>query len=349
MRTRSRARLLVGALVCSALLAVVCLGWYAASPAARQPDAVGAGEAPGGIAVFAGAHSSATLSAAPTALSAAPAALNAVPSAQPPVIVSAPLPATTPANAPNIPPTAPPSPGAPEADPRRAQITATFAGRVPTQWGEDIDGVLTKLDTDKKQIALTFDACGWGRGAGYDRALIDGLRDEGVPATLFLSGKWIEENPQTAEQLAADPLFEIENHGYRHCPLSVTGRSQYGIRGTANAAEVYDEIERNARTIERLTGVRPRFFRSGTAYYDDVSVGIARELGYTIAGYTISGDEGAQLSARRIAGKCKKPPNGAILLFHMNHPEGETADGALHVVRRLRESGYELIRLDAFS
>jgi peptidoglycan/xylan/chitin deacetylase (PgdA/CDA1 family) len=40
-----------------------------------------------------------------------------------------------------------------------------------------------------------------------------------VPATLFVNARWIEANPRQFRQLAADPLFEIANHGTEHRPL----------------------------------------------------------------------------------------------------------------------------------
>ena len=94
------------------------------------------------------------------------------------------------------------------------------------------------------------------------------------------------------------------------------------------------------------TGRRPIFFRTGTAYYDDVAVKIAADLGQSIAGYTIAADGGAAFSARRIADACKDPENGAILLFHMNHPESDTCEGIKAVYRALTEKGYVFVRLE---
>ena len=94
--------------------------------------------------------------------------------------------------------------------------------------------------------------------------------------------------------LASDPLFEIGNHGLLHKPCSVNGRSVYGIAGTADIAELgrRDRAERVVK-IQDLTGIKPSFFRSGTAYYDEVAVQIAVDLGYIIAGYSVLGDAGA--------------------------------------------------------
>ncbi len=234
---------------------------------------------------------------------------------------------------------------APASLPTRTQIRRQFAGRKPAAWGEHIAGVIDRYDTTDKVIALTFDACGGRTGSGYDRELIDFLTQESIPATLFLSGRWMDANPELARDLAANPLFEIENHGRRHAPLSVNGRAKYGIKGTASPGEVYDEIMGNAERIEKLTGRRPTFFRTGTAYYDDVAVNIAKALGVSVAGFAITGDAGASLTSEQIVAQCAKAGPGMILLFHMNHPESDTYEGCRDVVASLREQGYTFARL----
>jgi hypothetical protein len=79
-------------------------------------------------------------------------------------------------------------------------------------------------------------------GNSADQALLAALRQQHIPATLFLNSRWITANQALAKELAADSLFELANHGASHGPLSVTGRSAYGIPGTRNPGEVYDEI-----------------------------------------------------------------------------------------------------------
>jgi len=229
--------------------------------------------------------------------------------------------------------------------PSREEIWALFGGVLPTSFGEDLDGIVSVLPTDEKVVALTFDACGWEKGYPYDEALIAFLLLEEVPATLFLSGKWIEDNPSHFLYLAGQPSFDIENHGYTHRPLTVDGRAAYGIAGTGSAEEAYDEVVMNAWRIFEATGRRPLFFRAGTAFYDDVAVQIAAELNVRIAGYTIAGDGGATYSAAQILRVCENPPKGAILLFHMNHPESETYEGVRELVFRLREQGYSFVKL----
>ena len=138
------------------------------------------------------------------------------------------------------------------------QLTARFGGQRPLQWGETVSGVRTRLDTGEKVVALTLDACGSAKGNGVDAKLMDFLSRERIPATLFINARWIDANPVLFRRLAANPLFEIANHGMWHKPASVNGRSVYGIKGTKDVGELVEEIERNARKIEALTGKRPK-------------------------------------------------------------------------------------------
>jgi peptidoglycan/xylan/chitin deacetylase (PgdA/CDA1 family) len=114
---------------------------------------------------------------------------------------------------------------------------------------------------------------------GVDRALINFLRREKIPATLFINARWIGPNLELFAELAADPLFEIANHGLGHKPASVNGRSVYGIEGTADVGELVDEIELAARRLHALTDKSPAFYRSGTGAGVMAAVPQLRERG----------------------------------------------------------------------
>jgi peptidoglycan/xylan/chitin deacetylase (PgdA/CDA1 family) len=225
-------------------------------------------------------------------------------------------------------------------------ITITLIADEPKQWGENVTGVVTTFHTTKKEIALTFDACGGSaRSSQFDAGLIDYLIENRIPATLFINSRWIQSNPETFTRLASNPLFEIANHGTAHRPLSVNGKSVYNIAGTASADEVAHEINGNGDLIEKLTGKRPHFFRSGTAYYDEQAVKIAHKNEVEIAGFSILGDAGATFSAPKVAQQLESAHNGDIVIFHMNHPEGGTREGVIEGVSKLKDQGFNFVRL----
>lgn len=246
-------------------------------------------------------------------------------------------------------------------------ILAKFNNIVPKQWGEKIEGVKTKLETDKKVIALTFDACGGSggppataspealrAGSGYDEKLINYLKDNNIPATLFINSRWIDANPKVFEELAGNSLFEIANHGTSHLPCSASGKEAYGIKGTNNNGEIFDEIEKNAEKIEKLIGRKTKYFRSGTANYDEVCVKIAEELGYEIVGFSVNGDAGATYSSEQVKKSLLGTEPGSIVIMHMNQPEarekikGETAEGLIEAIPLLKEKGFEFVKLSDY-
>lgn len=216
-------------------------------------------------------------------------------------------------------------------------IAARYRGMTPTRWGTALPGVATTFAPVGRQMALTFDAC----DRVCDDALLATLERTAVPALLFLSSRWIDANPGRAEQLAANPLFDIGNHGTRHVPLSVTGRSAYGIVGTHSAEEVIAEVWSNHTRIEALTGRAPTWFRPGTAYCDDVAVAIVAELGERPLGFSVAADNGAKASKAQVRSSIARAAPGSIVLAHMNHPESRTAAGVADAITAARNAGWE--------
>jgi peptidoglycan/xylan/chitin deacetylase (PgdA/CDA1 family) len=199
--------------------------------------------------------------------------------------------------------------------------------------------VVSSFNPARGGIALTFDLCGGPKGSGFDAELLGFLRREGVRATIFVSGRWIEANPGLLETFAGDPLFEIANHGFRHRPCSATGREAYGIAGTASVAEMTDEIGENARLIARVTGRRPRHYRSGTAYTDEVCPRVAADLGQRVVNYTVLGDAGGTFRAEQVRDALLGAAPGSIVLLHLNRPQGQTAEGVREALPILKGRG----------
>jgi peptidoglycan/xylan/chitin deacetylase (PgdA/CDA1 family) len=223
-----------------------------------------------------------------------------------------------------------------------------YSGKRPTAWGEAVPRVVRRLPTKDRVVALTLDACGGRTGSSYDAKLIELLRRERVPATLFVNARWIEANPRKLRRLAEDPLFEIANHGTAHRPLSVTGRSVYGISGTTSVADVVDEVTVNQRLLTKLTGVAPAFFRSGTAYYDDVAVRVVSELGLRVVNFDVLGDAGATYSASQVTSAMLTSTPGSIILAHMNRPSRGTAEGIEAALPKLHKRRLRFVRLSEY-
>lgn len=232
----------------------------------------------------------------------------------------------------------------------KQKVSAEFAHIKPGNWGEFVKGVDEDIITDKKLLALTFDACGGPHGSGYDAALIGYLEKMKIPATLFVTGKWIDANYETFIKLSRNPLFEIENHGLNHHPCSVDGESEYGIKGTPDVPDAFDEIEANERKILAITGRRPLFFRSATAYTDEACAKIARQLGVTMISFDVLSGDAVPNTPREVIENSimKHVRPGALIIMHFNHPEWNSYEALQNVIPVLLKSGYTFVRLNDY-
>jgi peptidoglycan-N-acetylglucosamine deacetylase len=189
---------------------------------------------------------------------------------------------------------------------------------------------------DMKKIALTFDACPTVREDEYDEKVVDVLVREKVPATLFMSGRWVEKNKDIAKLLAVNPQFEIANHAYWH-PHMLEKDDERILR----------ELKRTQDIIGKVTGKRPKYFRPPFGEVDERLARLAAEAGLVTVQYDIaSGDPDPGLSAKRIIrGIVGEAKGGSIVVFHMNKNGARTAEVLPEVIKQLREKGFELVTL----
>lgn len=223
--------------------------------------------------------------------------------------------------------------------PSKQEILAKFGHRTPKAWGLNLTGQTLHVPVDGHAVALTFDACGGPGGSGYDEKLIALLRKHQVKATLFLNQRWITKNESLAKELAADPLFQLGNHGLTHRPLSTTGRSAYGIAGTESLSALYDEVRGARDWIAAHQSGHTIFFRSGTAYSDDIGVDVCTAMKSPFLGFSLNGDAGATFTKEQIKATLLTVKAGDVVISHMNQPTHATAAGYASVLPQLIDSG----------
>ena len=185
-----------------------------------------------------------------------------------------------------------------------------------------------------KQITLTFDACPTSLPDEYDAQVIAVLLRENVPATLFLSGRWVEKNPEKVKLLASHPQFELANHAFWHPHLL-----------EKDDERILRELKRTQAIINKLTGKAPKYFRAPFGEVDDRLALLVQRQGLTTIQFDIaSGDPDPGLSAARIARTVlRDAKNGSIIVFHMNRHGLHTAEALPEIISGLRKKGFTLV------
>jgi peptidoglycan/xylan/chitin deacetylase (PgdA/CDA1 family) len=195
-------------------------------------------------------------------------------------------------------------------------------------------GAVQRVQTQAPVVALTFDACPTKRSPqGFDRAIFEFLRTEHIPATVFVSGQWVEHHPAEARALADEPLIELGNHSYAHPPLS-----------RISGERLRNELDATDRMIEALgrhsVGVRPPF--------GDWSPPVLAALGNTplVLWDVVSGDAGGHVPAERmIEDVSRRTKAGSIVIFHINGRGPYTKNALPEIVRRLRARGLRFVHV----
>lgn len=158
-------------------------------------------------------------------------------------------------------------------------------------------------------VALTFDLCPVRTASGFDRELIEFLMQERIPATFFVSGRWIDKHHHHLQELLAVPFFEIGTHGHRHEHLPMMELEKRP-----------EEIVRPVEILKRRYQRAALLFRPPYGEYDDSTVEVAKSLGLQFVLWDIvSGDADPTLTKERILDRLTRAARaGSIIVFHAN-------------------------------
>jgi len=155
-----------------------------------------------------------------------------------------------------------------------------------TQMAEDN---LLRGNLYRKEIALTFDG---GSKANLAQDILSILKRYSLVATFFLTGEFINNNPEIVRQIVSDG-HEVGNHTYSHPHLTTYSINKKQITLENVSKEfLIEELRKTDEAFYRITGKHMSpFWRSP---YGENNAEIRRwasEAGYTHVGWTSGRDE----------------------------------------------------------
>jgi peptidoglycan/xylan/chitin deacetylase (PgdA/CDA1 family) len=189
---------------------------------------------------------------------------------------------------------------------------------------------VTKGDTHKKLVALTFDD---GPGP-LTPAFLAELRRLHAPATFFQVAQSVNAYPHTA-RVEQRPPFAVGSHTGTHAHLPAIGPG--GQRR---------EITGGARTVDQIGHKYPRMFRPPYGEWNDATLDELRRHRMLMVLWTITSSDWTGIGADAIAQKVVNGVHpGSIVLMH--DFGGVTREPTLHalprIVRALRRKGYRFV------
>ena len=179
----------------------------------------------------------------------------------------------------------------------------------------------------------------------FDARIVAELRATRTPATVFLTGLWSEAYPAVVRSLAADPLFELENHSIDHAAWE---SPCYGLPAVSSAAAKRVEVTTAAHIIERLAGRPPAFFRFPGGCHSGADLALVSALGEIPLGWdVVSGDAFQANDSVVVQNVLTRVRPGSIVVLHfIGAPNAPATAAALsRIIPVLRARGYRLVTL----
>ncbi|MDO8886935.1 polysaccharide deacetylase family protein [Candidatus Oleimmundimicrobium sp.] len=188
-------------------------------------------------------------------------------------------------------------------------------------------------------VSITFDD---GPSPKSTPQILDILKEKGVKATFFVTGKHVKKYPEIARRIV-DEGHDIGNHTYNHKELAVSNRKT-----------VLRELRKTDKAIWEATGRRTRLFRPPRGVCGSAARKILVEEGYKIILWTISTLDWRKVKPKTILWRIKVfIRDGAIILFHDSgslfgckvSERTNTVQALPLVIDFLKEEGYEIVTI----
>ncbi len=185
------------------------------------------------------------------------------------------------------------------------------------------------VGTDKKQVAITFD-CAWGADDIPD--IIDTLIKNGVTATFFMVGDWIDKNPD-AVKLLYENNMELGNHSNSHAHVN-----------NLSYEKNIEDMQACNNKLKELTGAEIKFYRGPYGEYNNVVIQAAENLNMKVIQWDIDTLDYTGKTPDEMCERIKnKIRNGSIILMH--NDTKYTANGLQQIIDCIEALEYEIVPL----
>lgn len=195
-----------------------------------------------------------------------------------------------------------------------------------------------KSDTEDKVIYLTFD-CGYENG--NTAPILDALKKHKVPATFFVVGNFISENPELIKQMKEEGHI-VGNHTYTHPDMSKISTKEAFSDELGKVETLYKDI-----TGEEMT----KYYRPPQGKYSEGNLQMAKDMGYKTFFWSLAYVDWYQdkqpTKEEAFDKLLKRIHPGAVVLLHST--SSTNAQILDELLTKWEEMGYSFQPLDKLS
>ncbi|ULQ51469.1 polysaccharide deacetylase family protein [Flavihumibacter fluvii] len=191
--------------------------------------------------------------------------------------------------------------------------------------------VICKGDMQAKKIALSFDD---GPAESYTTGILEVLKEKNTPAAFFCIGHRITGREAILQRAHAEGHL-IGNHSYSH----------HALFDLFSASKMEKDLEQMNKLAGQVLQCRPRLFRPPYGVTNPNLAKAVQRSGMVAVGWNIRSLDTMAKNEKQLFDKLMRSLQpGAIILFH------DTVKITWQLlpafIDAVRESGYEIVRLD---
>ena len=189
-------------------------------------------------------------------------------------------------------------------------------------------------NTDQKVIYLTFD-CGYENG--NTPSILAALKKHHVPATFFVVGNFLQDNPDLIKQMQKEG-HTVGNHTYHHPDMSQIATQETFSKELSDVEDLFKKITGKSMT---------RFYRPPQGKYNTENLQMAKDMGYHTFFWSLAYVDwltDAQPSKEEAFDKLlgRIHPGAIVLLHNTSKTNGEILDELLN---KWESMGYQFSSL----
>ncbi|MCI3924665.1 delta-lactam-biosynthetic de-N-acetylase [Paenibacillus sp. TRM 82003] len=189
-------------------------------------------------------------------------------------------------------------------------------------------------DAEKKSLYLTFDN---GYENGFTAQILDVLKAKKVPAIFFVTGQYLEEQPELLKRMAAEGHL-IGNHSWSHPDMTAVSDER-----------IKNELDRVKQGVAAVTGQKDMLFlRPPRGVFSERTLSVSQNMGYVNVFWSVAY---VDWETKRQKGKAhafeqvtKQLHPGAVILLHSVSKDNAEAMG--DIIDYARKQGYEFRSLE---
>lgn len=176
--------------------------------------------------------------------------------------------------------------------------------------------------TNEKKVSLMINVY-WG--TEYLDDMLQTLKNNDVKTTFFVGGMWVRDNEEAFKKIIADG-HEIGNHGFFHKAHDKIG-----------ADRNREEISATHNLVSSVAGIDMTLFAPPSGAFNDVTLEIAKELGYTTIMWSKDTIDWRDKDSKLIYNRATKNITGGDLV--LMHPTSATAAALDSIIKAIKEVG----------